>query len=124
MGNYFVKNLIFLRKSKGLSQVKLGELVGVNQTTIARWEKKEMSPSIDNVEDVAKALNVSLPDLLIKDLETNEEKKLIKNENHYKQLLKDKGLMDDKENIKEEDFDKLMKIADMIQNLDKKEDQK
>ncbi len=69
MGNFFAKNLQFLRKSKGLSKNKLGEMVGVNQTTIGRWEDKEITPSIDNVEEVAKVLNVNLPDLLIKDLE-------------------------------------------------------
>lgn len=69
MGNLFSKNLKYLRESKGISKNKLGEMVGVNQTTIGRWETNEIKPSIDNVEEVAKALNVNLPDLLIKDLE-------------------------------------------------------
>ncbi len=68
MGNYFSKNLKFLRENKNISKNKLGEMVGVNQTTIGRWETNEITPSIDNVEEVAKALNVELPDLLIKDL--------------------------------------------------------
>lgn len=68
MGNYFSKNLKFLRENQNISKNKLGEMVGVNQTTIGRWETNEITPSIDNVEEVAKALNVELPDLLIKDL--------------------------------------------------------
>lgn len=68
MGNYFSKNLKFLRENKNISRNKLSEMVGVNQTTIGRWETNEITPSIDNVEEVAKALNVELPDLLIKDL--------------------------------------------------------
>ena len=68
MGNYFAENLKYLRESKRISKNKLGELVGVNQSTIGRWEDKEIKPSIDNVEEVAKALNVPLPDMLIKDL--------------------------------------------------------
>lgn len=68
MGNLFSKNLKFLREKKGISKNKLGEMVGVNQTTIGRWESEEITPSIDNVEEVAKVLNVGLPDLLIKDL--------------------------------------------------------
>lgn len=68
MGNYFSKNLKFLRENKNISKNKLSEMVGVNQTTIGRWETNEITPSIDNVEEVAKALNVELPDLLIKDL--------------------------------------------------------
>jgi repressor LexA len=68
LGNLFSKNLKFLREKKGISKNKLGEMVGVNQTTIGRWESEEITPSIDNVEEVAKVLNVGLPDLLIKDL--------------------------------------------------------
>ena len=36
--------------------------------------------------------------------------------------LKEKGLMDDEENIDEESLDKLLKIADMIEGINKKED--
>lgn len=68
MANYFASNLKYLREKKGLSQNKLAEKVGVNQTTIARWETEEIKPSIDNVEQIASALNVSLPDLLITNL--------------------------------------------------------
>ena len=68
MSNYFSKNLKFLRENKGISKNKLGEMVGVNQTTIGRWENNEITPSIDNVEEVAKVLNVPLPDILIQDL--------------------------------------------------------
>lgn len=68
MSNLFSKNLKYLRKVKNISQNKLSEMVGVNQTTIGRWENNEITPSIDNVEEIAKVLNVKLPDLLIKDL--------------------------------------------------------
>ncbi len=68
MANYFASNLKYLREKQGLSQNKLAEKVGVNQTTIARWETEEIKPSIDNVEQIASALNVSLPDLLITNL--------------------------------------------------------
>lgn len=68
MSNYFSTNLKFIRESKGLSQNKLANLVGVNQTTIARWEMEEIAPSIDNVEELANVLKVELPDILGKDL--------------------------------------------------------
>lgn len=68
MSNYFSSNLKKIREKRGLSQSKLGAMAGVNQTTIARWENKEIAPSIDNVEDLANALNISLPDLLTKNL--------------------------------------------------------
>ncbi len=68
MSNHFSSNLKFIRENKGISKSRLGELVGVNQSTIGRWETNEITPSIDNVEEVAKALNIPLPDMLIKDL--------------------------------------------------------
>lgn len=68
MAEYFSTNLKHLREQKGLSQNKLGNMIGVNQTTIARWEDDNRVPTIDNAIDVANALNVPLPDLLGKDL--------------------------------------------------------
>lgn len=97
MTNYFSSNLEYLRKQKGMSQNKLGELIGVNQTTVARWEKQEMAPSIDNVEEVANVLNVKLPDMLVKDLRINNpfsELELLFDKN--KDILTE----DDKEYIK------------------------
>ena len=68
MAEYFSTNLKHLREQKGLSQNKLGNMIGVNQTTIARWEDDNRVPTIDNAIDVANALDVPLPDLLGKDL--------------------------------------------------------
>lgn len=39
----------------------------------------------------------------------------------YKKILKEKGLMDENENINEESLNKLLKIADMIDVINKKE---
>lgn len=64
----FSKNLKYLREQKRLSQNKLAELSDVNQTTIARWESEEISPSLDNIYDLSLALNVSVADLTGKDL--------------------------------------------------------
>ena len=59
----FSNNLKFLREEKNLSQNKLAELTGVNQTTIARWENEEISPSLDNIYDLANALQVNIATL-------------------------------------------------------------
>lgn len=95
----FSKNLKFLREKKNLSQNKLAEMANVNQTTIARWESEEMSPSLDNIFDVAEALNTTVADLTGIDLEKEEtssfsELELLFNKN--KDVLTD----DDKEYIK------------------------
>ena len=59
----FSSNLKFLREEKKLSQNKLAELTGVNQPTIARWENEEISPSLDNIYDLANALQVNIATL-------------------------------------------------------------
>lgn len=95
----FSKNLKFLREKNKLSQNKLAELANVNQTTIARWENEEISPSLDNILDVADALNISVANLTGIDLEKKEtnsfdELELLFDKN--KDVLTD----DDKEYIK------------------------
>ena len=72
--NFFSNNLKFLREQKKLSQNKLAELTNVNQTTIARWENNEITPSLDNVLDVADALNVTVADLTGKNLSQEKTK--------------------------------------------------
>ena len=66
--NYFSNNVKYLRDQKKLSQNKLAKLSNVNQTTIARWENGEMTPSLDNVLDLADVLSVKVADLTGKDL--------------------------------------------------------
>ncbi len=48
-----------LRKKHGLTQQKLGELVGVNKASISQWEQGEYAPSGDNLVALAKAFGVS-----------------------------------------------------------------
>lgn len=106
MSNYFNTNLKFIREKKGLSQNKLANIVGVNQTTIARWETQEIIPSIDNVEDVSKALNISLPDMLAIDLRIehpNEEIREVEFGNMKVTLSKD-GKITDKDILEMNQF--------------------
>lgn len=70
--SYFSTNLKFLREQKKLSQNKLAEMANVNQTTIMRWESGEMSPSLDNIYDIANALNISVADLTGKNLKEDD----------------------------------------------------
>lgn len=107
MDNFFPKNLKYLREKKNLSQNKLGELTGVNQTSIARWENEEVSPSIDNVIEVAKVFNLSLADLLGKDLSKNADV----NTSPIKRKI---------DNLNEKELNKLSKLIDVIKDDDNK----
>lgn len=56
------------RLAAGLSQLELGKLVGKGQTTVSSWEKDRTEPTREDVQRIAKALNLSLTDLEIGDV--------------------------------------------------------
>lgn len=97
MGNYFSSNLKYIREKKGLSQNKLAQKIGVNQTTIARWEDDNRVPTIDNAVDISEALNIPLPELLGIDLRLQEKpKKTIFNKDGIEIIVAHNGELDDK----------------------------
>ena len=52
-----------LRKSQGLTQPKLAELVGCSATLIRNYEAGQKTPSFDRAVALARSLNVSLKQL-------------------------------------------------------------
>ena len=72
MENNFARNLKRIREERKLSQNKLGNLTGFNQTTIARWEAGEVVPTIDNVFRLANFLEISLPEILGSSISYND----------------------------------------------------
>ena len=61
------KNIKKLRKQKGLSQDRLSKLADISYNTVIKLESGGIiNPSIDTLQKLAKALNVSLDDLVNK----------------------------------------------------------
>lgn len=59
------KNIKKLRKQKGLSQDRLSKLADISYNTVIKLESDGITnPSIDTLQKLAKALNVSVDDLL------------------------------------------------------------
>lgn len=59
------KNIKKLRKQKGLSQDQLSKLADISYNTVIKLELGGITnPSIDTLQKLAKALNVSVDDLL------------------------------------------------------------
>ena len=71
----FAKNLIAIRKSKGLSQRDLAKLTGISNRMIAYYETNSVIPPIDKLGKLSKALEVSISELLDNNL---SEKEIIK----------------------------------------------
>jgi transcriptional regulator with XRE-family HTH domain len=57
------KKLIFYRKKRGLTQEALSKISGVSRRTIAFYETKNAKPSFENIDKLAKGLNISMEEL-------------------------------------------------------------
>ena len=57
-------NMMLLRKKKGLSQAELGKMIGTSGDVIGRYERGDISPSIEAVAKIADALEVSIDYLI------------------------------------------------------------
>ena len=60
----FAENLRKARRAKELSQEGLAELAGLHRTYVGSVERAERNVSIDNMERLAAAVGVALPELL------------------------------------------------------------
>lgn len=60
----FAENLKSLRKSKGLSQQELADIIGVNQRTVSAWEQKLAEPSLDMLAKLCEIFNETYDGLL------------------------------------------------------------
>ena len=63
-GNELAGRIRELRKKAGLSQERLGQLVGVALQTVFRWESGERAPRAPEIRRLASALGVSEAELL------------------------------------------------------------
>lgn len=113
--NKYIGNKIReFRTRKNITQEELAEFLNTTPQTISRYEIGERKTNQDILFELANYFKVSINDFFPDTVSKTQEQK-------YKQILKDKGLMDDEENIDEESLDKLLKIADMIEGINKKE---
>ena len=72
MAEFLNKNLKYLRIQRNISQQALADKIGIDRSTISRIENNEIETTIDNAIKIADILNVSVNDLINKDL-TNEK---------------------------------------------------
>lgn len=58
------ENIKRIRKKKGLTQRRLGELCGINEANIRKYESGKQNPKIETLARIASALNVDTYDLI------------------------------------------------------------
>ena len=76
------KNIIDLRKKNGLTQNELAEKLNYSDNAVSRWERGEVTPSIETLDQMSKVFNVPLSSLIednAKAISTTRDKKQILN---------------------------------------------
>lgn len=99
----FAKRLQSLRKDKGWSQPELGKIIGTSGAIIGRYERGEMTPSIDVARKLADALGVTLDYLVAEKEQTN--------------TLQDKGMLERwkaLETLTPEDRERILFVLDSL----------
>lgn len=65
MNSYITGNVIkSIRESKGFTQLQIAELINVSDKAVSRWETGKGFPDITLIEPLAKALGISVMELL------------------------------------------------------------
>lgn len=60
------KNLVTLRKKSGMTQNELAQKLNYSDNAVSRWERGELSPSIEVLENIAEIYGVE-PSILLKE---------------------------------------------------------
>ena len=83
------ENIIKLRKQMGLTQIGLAKKINYSDKAISRWEKGEVLPDIETLENLAKVFNVPLSFLLEEhnENETLNTQQVPKNEIAFQALM-------------------------------------
>ena len=60
------------RKTKNYTQSELGDLLGVTNKAVSRWEKGESFPDIGVLENLARILDLKIQDIVIGEVQTSK----------------------------------------------------
>ena len=64
-----------IRKRQGLTQLELANKSGLSKNTIYSYESGKRNPTLCGLDCIAKALNISVKDLLVDNEKSNTEHK-------------------------------------------------
>lgn len=109
--NYTNSNVKYLRELNGIPQSKLASDLKIDQSTLAKWENGTRQITLEWAIKLSNYFNIDVGTFIANDLLHNTSSQKPNKDEQYKQILKNKGLMDDHENISEENFEKLIDFA-------------
>ncbi|NND79164.1 MAG: helix-turn-helix transcriptional regulator, partial [Maribacter sp.] len=70
MENYFAKNLKYLRKERNISQTALAIALKISRSKVASYESRGVEPQLQLLISIAQFFDISLEDLIGKDIQT------------------------------------------------------
>ena len=69
----FADRILYLRKSKGISQEELADKVGVSRQAVSKWESEQSMPDVEKIIIMSDYFNVTT-DYILKGIEVVENK--------------------------------------------------
>lgn len=105
----FGKKLIYILTVKNISETELAAMINQKKQNVSRWCSGKFKPSIKNINKIAKALNISVEDLLddnknFSDVQININSKGTVNQSIQKE----------KENLKDKEIALLKKEIELL----------
>lgn len=95
----FGQRITLARREKKITQAQLGAAIGTTGDMVGKYERDAIKPSIEAAAKIAEALNCSL-DYLVRDIQSNEEKKEVISQELLLQFKKLEKMTDtDKDHI-------------------------
>ena len=107
----FGERLQIALNNKNETQTSLAQELGFTQQAVSRWCNGTTEPDNPTIVKIAKFLNVSTDFLLGNDEILSDNEQEIKEKLILKSALIKAGYMKDKENLSDEELDRLMKFA-------------
>lgn len=108
--NYTNINVKYLREKKGISQTKLAKDLNIDTSTLAKWENNTRQITLEWAIKLANYFDMDVGNFISVNQITNTSSKNVSKE-EYKNILKEKGLINNDDNITEEDAKKLIDFA-------------
>lgn len=106
--NYTNINVKYLREKKGITQTKLAKDLNIDTSTLAKWENNTRQITLEWAIKLANYFDMDVGNFISVNQINNTSSRTNNNE-EYKKILREKGLID--ENITEEDAKKLIDFA-------------
>ena len=117
MNNNIGENIKTIRKTKGLTQKQLGQLLGVSQAAIGQFKSGKSNLTIDTIKKIADALGVTEWHIMYGMIDEEVLEKMRNNRKEYAKRFKEKteaeenGLLENYRSLTKEGKQKVQEYA-------------